>query len=66
MATKISGVLLIVLGVYIFRIGLKYDDSDSGHLMNVKLIGSSVLLVIGGIALIFTSKTMCEIIGIFC
>lgn len=66
MATKVSGILLLALGIYIFRIGLKYDDSDSGHLMNVKLIGSAVLLVIGGIALIFTSKTMCEIIGIFC
>ncbi|GEM_PF-6181721 len=66
MATKVCGVLLIVFGVYIFRIGLKYDDSDSAHLMNVKLIGAAILLVIGGLALILTSKTMCEIIGVFC
>lgn len=66
MVTKIGGILLLVLGIYIFKIGLKYDDSNSGHLMNVKLIGSAVLLVIGGIALALTNKTMCEIFGVLC
>lgn len=66
MATKIWGVLLIVFGIYIFKLGVKYEDSDSGHLMNVKLIGTAILLIIGGVTLCFTSKSMCEIIGVFC
>lgn len=66
MATKITGILLILSGFYLFRLGLRYDDSDSGNLMNVKLIGSAVLLFIGGIALVFTSKSMCDIFGVFC
>ncbi|HMS70448.1 MAG TPA: hypothetical protein PKD18_20015 [Saprospiraceae bacterium] len=66
MATKVFGLLLIAFGAYLFKIGLKYEDSDSGHLMNIKLIGSAILLFIGGIALLLTSKSLCEIFGIFC
>ena len=66
MATKISGVLLIFIGIYLLKIGLKYEDGDSGHLMNIKLIGIAVLLFIGGVALCFTSKSLCEIFGILC
>lgn len=52
MANKFLGVILILIGAYILKIGFRYNDSDSYYLMNVKLIGSSILLFIGGIALI--------------
>lgn len=66
MATKIGGILLIILGIYLFKLGISYEDKDSFHLINVKLIGSSILLFIGGIVLMLTSSTMCEIFGVFC
>jgi len=66
MITKLIGLILTLGCIYLFRVGIKYDDSDSGHLMNIKLIGISILLFIGGLALCFTTKTPCEIFGIFC
>jgi len=42
MDIKLISVILILFGVYIFKIRLRYDDSDSYFLMNVKLIGSSI------------------------
>lgn len=37
MDNKLIGVILILFGAYILKIGLRYDDSDSYYLMNVKL-----------------------------
>ena len=62
--TKIVGLLLIGLAVYFFKIGLEYDDSESYYLMNIKLIGVSLLLLIGGIALLVTQNSISQIFGI--
>ena len=54
MITKICGILLITFGGYLFKLGLEYDDTDCYHMMNIRLIGAAFLLVIGGLALLFT------------
>lgn len=64
--TKLFGIILIIFGIYFFRTGLKYDDKLGYNLMNTKMIGVSILLFIGGVAFLFTSKSLCDILGIFC
>jgi hypothetical protein len=64
--TKLFGVILVFIGIYFFKTGLKYDDKVGHNLMNNRMIGIAVLLFIGGSAIIFSSKSLCEIFGIFC
>lgn len=65
---NIIGVLLLVLSVYLFRLGLKHEGvSGSGqYINNIKIIGGSILLCILGAGLSFSSKSMCEIFGVLC
>ena len=64
--TKLFGIILIFIGIYFIKTGLKYDDKVGHNLMNIRMIGIAVLLFIGGIAIIFSSKSLCEILGFFC
>ena len=67
METKLLGLILVLIGVFIIRTGLRYKDSGhGGRLTNINLIGSGLLLLLGGIVFFFTSKSLCEIFGIFC
>lgn len=67
MTTNLLGLLIIMISFLLFRVGLRYKDSGYGaRLTNIRLIGAAALLFIGGIALVFTSKSMCEIFGVFC
>ena len=59
--TKIVGIILIGIGTYLFKLGCSYDDSDTYNLMNIRLIGIAVLCIIGGIAILLSSKTFGEI-----
>lgn len=64
--TKLFGVILIFIGIYIFKIGLTIDDKVGYKLMNIRIIGAAFLLFGAGMGLIFTSKSLCETLGIFC
>lgn len=66
MGTKILGILFFVLAMYLFKLGLKIDDSIGRHIMNVRLIGSAVLIFLLGLAFLLTTKSLCEVFGIFC
>ena len=66
METKLLGLVLFITGIYLFKLGLKIDDFKGAHLMNIRLIGSALLLFVGGVALIVTEKKLCEIFGVFC
>lgn len=62
--TKIAGIILIGIGICLFKLGCSYDDSDTYNVMNIRLIGSAVLCIIGGIAILLSSRTFGEIFGI--
>lgn len=64
--TKLCGLILILIGIYIFKIGLTIDDKVGHRLMNIRIIGAAFLLFGAGIGLLFTSKSICETLGIFC
>lgn len=65
--TKVAGILLIGISLWLFRMGIRFNDSGHGaRLTNVRLIGGAILLFIGGITLCFTTKTLCEIFGVLC
>ena len=66
MGTKILGMLLFAVAIYLFQRGLTIDDSQRGHLNNVRLIGSAVLVFMFAVAFLSTTKSLCEIFGIFC
>ncbi len=66
MGTKILGMLLFAVAVYLFQLGLKIEDSKLGHLNNIRLIGSAVLVFMFAVAFLATTKSLCEIFGIFC
>ena len=56
MITKSIAILLIFGGIYFFKLGTEYDDSDTYYLMNIKFFGVSILMLILGFGLLFTSK----------
>lgn len=67
MVVKAIGLLFIVLSILLFRKGFSNNDSGhGGNLTNVRLVGGALLLIIGGVALILSTKTMCEIFSVFC
>ncbi len=66
METKIVGLLMLFLGVYLFSLGLRIDDSECYHLLNVRLIGTAILLLMLGFVFLISDKTFCEIYGVFC
>ena len=66
MGIKILGIFIIVLAIYTLKIGLRFDDKELSYIPSIRLIGISTLLFIGGISLLCTSKTFCEVFGIFC
>lgn len=63
---RLFGIILIIVGIYFFKTGLKYNDKLGYNLMNIKIVGVSILLFIGGLTLLFTSKSLCDILGIIC
>ena len=64
---KILGLILLFLSYRSFVYGIKFKDTGHGaKLTNVRAIGVSLLLLIIGIAALFTDKTFCEVFNIFC
>lgn len=66
MGTKILGMLLFAVAVYLFQRGLTIDDSQRGHLRNIRLIGAAVLVFMLAVSSLSTTKSLCEVFGIFC
>lgn len=65
--SNVLGMVLLGLSVWLFRAGIRYrDDSESGFVTNIQLIGSSLLLLIIAIGFLTSTKTICEILGVLC
>lgn len=63
---KLIGVLIIILGLFAFRLGIKYKDSGGTKISNVDLIGGAILLFVMGVGFLLSDKTLCEIFNVFC
>lgn len=65
--TKLFGIFVIALSLYLIRCGLRWSDSGYGkYLSNITLIGSGLLLLILGVSLILTTKSICELFDLLC
>lgn len=53
---NIIGLIALLLSFYFFKLGLNFKDKNEakiGYLINIRLIGAGILLLIGALALFF-------------
>ncbi len=64
---KLLGLIILLIGIWFFRLGLKYKDSGYGaYLTNLSFIGVAILFFILGIGFITSKKSFCEIFELLC
>lgn len=68
MGTKITGLLLIAISIYLIVDGLSYKGKEGygKYLVNIQMTGAGVLLFLLAVAIFSSNKTLCELFGIFC
>lgn len=57
--STILGFILLLLSLYFFKLGFNFKDKNEakiGYLINIRFIGTGVLLLIGALALFFKSS----------
>jgi hypothetical protein len=67
--TQLVGIILLILGIITIRAGLKWEqagDNLGKYITNIRTVGAGILILIGAISFLFTDKSLCEILGIFC
>lgn len=62
---NLIGLILIVIAVRIFVFAVKMQDT-SDNLSRIQGIGGSILMAIMGGALLFSSKSFCEVFRYLC
>ncbi len=66
MGTKIFGIILFAFAIYLFRLGFRFDDRVFYYSTSIRKIGVAILALIGACSLLTTTKSLCELFGIFC
>jgi hypothetical protein len=62
----LAGVIFIILGVFLFKVGVQYKDPGGTKISNINLAGAALLLIIIGLAFFFSKKSFCEIFYLLC
>lgn len=62
----LTGAVIIILGAVLFRKGLRYRDPGGTKISNVNIVGAATLLIIIGIAILFSKLPFCEIFSFLC